>query len=129
MIYYELSYFEQGECLLESSIKFLVTNKEHFSDDRMKRQQNFHKYYSKLLDYNFRNEKSGIDDMVDQLQSNIILIERRWLLSKAIDLGKSNTQITGYPPRMCETSPENIISFFPNTSSLCIYTPLNPLPV
>lgn len=88
MIYYELSYFEQGEYLLESSIKFLVTNKEHFSEDRMKRQQNFHKYYSKLLDYNFRNEKSGIDDMVDQLQSNIILIERRWLLSKAIALGK-----------------------------------------
>ena len=88
MIYYELSYFEQGEYLLESSIKFLVTNKEHFSEDRMKRQQNFHKYYSRLIDYNFRNRKTDIDDMVDQLQSNIILIERRWLLSKAIDLGK-----------------------------------------
>lgn len=86
MVYYELSYFEQGEYLLESCKKFLVTNKKHFSEDRMKRQQNFFKYYSKLLYFNFHDKKDGVENMIVELRSNIIITERFWFLEKALAL-------------------------------------------
>lgn len=81
MIYYELSYFEQAEYLVESCKKFINSSKESISEDRVKRQQNFYKYYSKLLHFNF-HDKKGVENMITELNSGIILIERKWLLKK-----------------------------------------------
>ena len=93
MVYYELSYFEQCEYLLASCKKFLVTNKNNFSRDGIKKYENFLKYYSKLLNFKFRGKKDGIENVIVQLQTDIIIVERRWLLEKALAIEKEKTKL------------------------------------
>lgn len=88
MIYFELGYLELAEDLFESYKKFLMKNKEHFSDDRFDRQINFMKYYSRLLNLKFKPTQNKLDGLILDIKRNPSKIEGDWLLDKALELEK-----------------------------------------
>lgn len=88
MIYYELSYFEQGEYLLASYRKFITSNRSLFAKDRYERQSNFLKCYIKLLRIKEKGLKEELPEVIILLQTNPNIAEGKWLKEKAFELEK-----------------------------------------
>lgn len=88
MIYYELSYFDQGESLHASYRKFITPNEEHLSPERQERHKKFLQYYIKLLILKQTEDRNAANKLAEEINGNPNVVEHDWLVEKANELVK-----------------------------------------
>ena len=93
MIFYELSFYDQANYLIDSYNHFLKKMRNHFNLEKIEGRQNYVKYYHKLLIMKEKQELSELDNILDDLHNhNLVIYNRFWLLDKAKQLNISNNK-------------------------------------
>ena len=88
LIYFELSLFNQAYSFLDAHRHFLVKHRETFSDIRFKRQQQFLKFYGKLMRLKEKGDKNELMELSSLVSRTKNVTERFWLLEKIKEMEK-----------------------------------------
>ncbi len=88
MIYYELSLFDLAYSHCDSYRHFLKSIVSSFAKARYERQNNFLKFYNKLVKLKEKPNKKESDELIFDLKNISNVIEKSWLVEKANELNR-----------------------------------------